>query len=295
MLKILSLFYLFFLLPAAIAEQKIETKQLSISEFADQMHNAWLSGQPLPHISKHINRVTDKQASIAQFLFVQKQTLSYPLNQAGNQISGFKAGLTSRKSQIRFSINQPVSGVLLETGNLEKVQPIQLSQYFNLMLETEVAFLLAQDIDKPIQDINILKEKIAAVMPAIEMPDLAFADPTKITSQDIIASNVSANKYLLGKKIQMPVSFLLNQIKTTLEHSVNGKKTMVNQGLGKNAQGDQWQALQWLVNECLESGYHLRKGQFLITGALGKMIPAQVGNYHADFGSLGSIDFTMIK
>ena len=57
--------------------------------------------------------------------------------------------------------------------------------------------------------------------------------------------------------------------------------------------GNQMLALQWLINRTIESGYNIKKGDLLITGALGKMIAAEKGNYDADFGELGHLAFSI--
>ncbi len=289
---VIALVYLLLLAPTVNAEKK----PLSVSDFSEQMYYSWTIGAPLPHISKLIVNANDHQAAVAQLLFVQKR-LHSELNEV---ISGYKAGLTSKAGQKKFNVKAAISGVLFERGQVKsdgaKVNgTVKLSEYRKLMLETEIGFILGSDIDTPVESVEQLKSKISAVMPVIEMPNLAFADLKNITGQDIIASNATANRYLLGEAIPMPVSFSLNDVKTSLQHSTKGKRILVNQGSGEDALGDQWQALLWLVNERLESGYHLSKGQFLITGALGKMLPAQTGHYQADFGPLGKLTFTVTE
>ncbi len=287
---VICLFYLLLLAPTVNAEKKLDP----VSEFAKLMYNNWSKDAPLPHISHQISAATDRQAAVAQLMFVQHRLKSSP----NVSISGYKAGLTSKAGQKKFKVSGAISGVLFESGKVNNGGVLKLSDYRKLMLETEIGFILNRDIDMPITDIKQLQSKISAVIPVIEMPNLAFADLKNITGQDIVASNAVANRYLLGEAIKLPTDFSLNKIETLLiytaktDSNTNHSKT-VNQGFGKDALGDQWQALLWLVNERLESGYHLSKGQFLITGALGKMIPAQSGEYQADFGPLGKLTFTI--
>ena len=291
--KFLALFYLLLTVSTANAEQISESfsayRASTVSEFANHMYIAQTKKWPLPHISKHLTSATDQQAAIARLMFVHLRLKSSP----DVPISGYKAGLTSKAGQKKFNVSGAISGVLFESGKVNNGGTLKLSDYRQLMLETEIGFILNQDIDTPITDIKHLQTKISAVVPVIEMPNLAFADLKNITGQDIVASNAVANRYLLGEAAKLPVDFSLNRINTTLVHTLETDHKTVNQGSGKDALGDQWQALLWLVNERLESGYHLSKGQFLITGALGKMIPAQTGDYHADYGPLGKLTFTI--
>ena len=291
----ITLFYLLLTVPTVIAEQIPDSftsySASTVSEFANHMYTAQTKRWPLPHISQHLAGVTHQQAAIAQFLFVQQ----YSNGSTGQIISGYKAGLTSKIGQKKFNVNGAISGVLFARGKVANGEKVSLTDYRKLMLETEIGFVLSQDIDMPIKDIDQLKSTISAILPVIEMPDLAFADLKNITGQDIVASNAIANRYLLGKETKMPVDFSLNQLKISLVHSGETTKLAVNQGIGEDALGDQWEALLWLVNDRLESGYRLGKGQFLITGALGKMIPAQTGYYQADFGQLGELTFTVTE
>jgi len=68
----------------------------------------------------------------------------------------------------------------------------------------------------------------------------------------------------------------------------------MNTGEGRDALGNQWETALWLVNTLIENGWTLAVGQFFITGALGQMIPCQVGNYQTDFGKLGRISFSVV-
>jgi len=285
MVKVFVLFYLLLFIPTVNAENK----STGLKDFAENMYQASAQGLGLPHISKEVAEVTMTQSLVAQYLYVQKR-LGF-----GDEIAGYKAGLTSQAGQKKFNVNGAISGVLFVQGNMRHTDELKLSEYRKLMLEMEIGFILAEDIDRPINEIEILKEKVVSIMPVIEMPNLAFLDLKNITGQDIIASNAISNRYLLGEPVSLPLSFSLNTLNVSLEHTLDDQIKVVNQGKGNDALNDQWKALLWLVNERLESGYHLRKGQFLITGALGKMIPANVGSYQANFEQLGMISFKIKK
>jgi 2-keto-4-pentenoate hydratase len=66
---------------------------------------------------------------------------------------------------------------------------------------------------------------------------------------------------------------------------------VLTQGSGREVSGDQWQALLWLVNRTVASGWQIEPGQVLITGTMGKPIKLRTGLYVADFGKLGRIEW----
>jgi 2-keto-4-pentenoate hydratase len=53
-------------------------------------------------------------------------------------------------------------------------------------------------------------------------------------------------------------------------------------------------AVSWIVQEAEARGFSLGKETLLLTGACGKVVPAEVGEYNADFGPLGSIGFEIL-
>ena len=69
--------------------------------------------------------------------------------------------------------------------------------------------------------------------------------------------------------------------------------TELNHGSARDALGDQWQAALWLVNTMIEHGWTLRPGQILLTGILGRMIPAAPGECTANYGNWGTIAFSI--
>ena len=55
--------------------------------------------------------------------------------------------------------------------------------------------------------------------------------------------------------------------------------SVVNEGKGTDVLGSPWKALLWLVNNLVERHGRVEAGQYLMTGAMGNMIPAQPGKY----------------
>ncbi len=250
-------------------------------EFAQKLFNSWHQKKLIPLLSAHLaQNISSEQAYQTQKKYVQ-------LRLQHDTILGHKAGLTSQAGQKKFKVAGALTGVLFDSGKLASDQAIMLGHYHKLMLETEIGFRLAESIDQPISNTQALKRKIASLVTVIELPDLGFSTQSPLTGNDIIAANVASNAILLGKEFTEFSQLNINQLQVSLNH--NGK--LINQGRGSDALGDQWQTLLWLINHQVEQGYSLKKGQLLITGALGKMLPAKKGKYQADYGPLGTIEF----
>ncbi len=236
---------------------------------------------PLPHL-------IDETLTIEAAYGVQKRIVLSKLE--GAQPGGFKAGLTSPQSRARFRANAPVAGVLAREGLLPRDATLRLSDLRGLNIETEVAMRISKPIRTRIDAAAELKHHIDGIAPAVELPNLYYTSPEQIGALDIIATNVAAAAYIVGDFVS-PLARDPNETQPRL--SCNGKE--VNRGDARDALGDQWEAARWLVNTMLDQGWSLEPGQILLTGALGRMIPASVGNCSAEFGSWGTISFHVVQ
>ncbi len=219
------------------------------------------------------------------------QTQHQLVKDSGKAIIGYKAGLTSKAGQAKLGVAEPVAGVLFKDGLSLNRQVYLLEDYQHLMLETEIGFVLNSDVTlhpPTVLPPNFFLNYIESVVPVIELPDLAYPDMSKVNSLTLIETNVASNQILVGKGITLK-DISLNKIKTQLKR--NGE--LVIQGQATDAMGDQLKALEWLMFTLYSNGYQLKKGDILITGALGKMIPAERGQYDADFGQLGRLSFAI--
>ena len=246
-------------------------------EAANLLFEATKSETPLPSLDVPVEFRNAENAYRVQSFFVQKL-----LAQNGDAIAGFKAGLTAEPQMRRFNATSPAGAPLFKGGLIEVLdssKPIRLKPFKGMMLETELAFKTAQPITEALKDESALKALIATVHPAVEVPQLFFADMGKVDFFEIVASAIGSKIFLAGG------SFSLAEVDPdTVKVRLTLNGDVVNEGAATDALDGQWKALLWLVNSMLERGYKIEAGQYLLTGALGKMIPAKSGLYVADFG-----------
>ncbi|MCP4152481.1 MAG: 4-oxalocrotonate decarboxylase [bacterium] len=254
------------------------------TQWIDQLTGPFISKQCLPVLSPGYPGANENTAYRVQKALVEKALAK----NKPPKPAGFKAGLTSKGAQKRFGVDKPVTGVLITPG-ITTAKPL-IKTTKGLMLETEIGFIIAKPITGPITNAAELRGYISAVLPVIEMPVLCFNEPGKMTGLDIIAGNVAAAKYIKGAEKNLKTAHI-NDVSVTLH--CDGKE--INSGKGSEAMGDQWKAVLWLINTVVSQGWSLEPGQLIITGALGKMIPAKPGNYTANYGIFGKIHFTIEK
>lgn len=247
--------------------------------FVKDINTAFASLAPYPMASQKINNLTVDQAYDIQNDFINVRLSK------GDMIIGYKAGLTAAPAQKRFGLSEAVRGTLLKSM-LRWPGTLFQKNYGRLFIETEIGFKFGKDIKKPVKEIASLKKAVSIVFPVIELPDLFYSDMRQLKGQDIIATNVAARQVLIGKALPVRAQDL-NAVSVTLFH--NGQQ--VSSGVGKNALGDQWKALQWAVNNVLVKGGEIKSGYIVITGSLTKLMPVKPGKYLADFGDFGTMAF----
>jgi len=260
---------------------QLSSASADVTEVVNLLIEAHKDNKPIPIISDRFPHIDETAAYRIQKKFV-KQRLEI------DAIAGFKAGLTSNKSQEKFSIDQPVSGALFASGKKIGSPVIHGNRLKTPMVETEIGFIIGEPINKPVQEITMLIDKIQAVVPVIEIPDIGFEDARRVTGVDIIASNVAAALFIIGENTLFK-DIDINEIDVTLYFNGN----VINRGAASDAMGNQLKALLWLVNTIVNQGWEIEPDQILITGVLGKMIPGKPGKYFADFGVLGKISFNI--
>jgi 2-keto-4-pentenoate hydratase len=246
-------------------------------EIAQEINNAYVAKKPCPLVSQKIKGLTVDQAFEIQTAVVELR------ENKGEMVMGYKAGGWSPQFQKRFGLKQPIWGTLFKSM-LRWPGKIYLKGHVRMFIEPEIGFRFQQDITEPVRDIRTLKRAVAIVYPAIELPDLGFADMKSFTGVDILAGNAGARKVLIGNAARVRD---LNAVKVTLYH--NDKE--LTKGIGKNAGGDQWEALRWVVNDVLARGGKVKDGYIVVTGCLTKLLPAKPGKYVVDYGDFGKIEF----
>lgn len=250
----------------------------------DQIYQANLEGKPALTLGASHPQLTIKDAYRVQKRFVERRLKR-------DRIVGFKGGLTGPGAAQKFGLQEPVVGVLFASQKLYaenesgKAPVLSLTDYHVMMLETEFGFVFNEAIREPVADITALKKTIRGIVPAIEVPDLGFDDRSKLRGFDVIANDVVPKKFILGEGKDAAQD--IDKLTVTLSCSEH----LVNEGKGSDAMHGQWRAALWLTNKIIAMGYEIQPGQVLITGALGKMVPAQPCNFNADFGFMGKINF----
>lgn len=245
---------------------------------------AWTRHEPAPLLSAEYGKALTLDAAY------RIQRTAFESYYQGRSAYGFKAALTSAATQQMYGVTAPLAAALPPAAALKRDEDGYhqlLKEYQQPMAEVEIGYRFGVRIKNPLPDVRALQALVTEVMPVVELPEFAHqgAD-NKFGATDIIATNAGARRVIVGAA-RAPTQIDVNNVGVTLYR----EGEVLTQGGGREVSGDQWQALLWLVNRTVASGWQIEPGQVLITGTMGKPVKMRTGLYVADFGKLGRIEW----
>jgi 2-keto-4-pentenoate hydratase len=203
----------------------------------------------------------------------------------GRSIAGHKIGLTSPAVQRQLGVDQPDSGVLFHDMRVPSGGTISAHALLQPKIEAEIAFILAEDLDGDLSD-STIRAAAGIAVPALEIVDSRGRD-WSISIVDTIADNGSSALYVLGSDCVAAADADFDSF--TMQLDRDGQ--VVSTGTGADCLGSPLNALRWLARTAQRNGSPLRAGHVVLSGALGPMVPVQIGStYTARIDQIGSVE-----
>jgi 2-keto-4-pentenoate hydratase len=252
---------------------------------SDLLWDSWQQGHKLSELPTAVRPTTRKQGYAIQALLEQHSRAP---------LFGWKIAATSQAGQAHIGVDGPIAGRLLAERAQQTEASMSVKGNAMLVAEPEFAFRMGHDL-KPRAEVYTVAEvleAVAALHPAIEVPDSRYQDFVRMGAAQLIADNACAHCFVLG-----PASTATWRDIDLVEHEVAAEVAGKTQrrGKGANVLGDPRVALTWLANELSRLAITLRSGQVITTGTC--MVPLTIAagdRVAADFGVLGrvSVSFT---
>lgn len=192
---------------------------------------------------------------------------------ADGPLAGIKAGMTAPGPQKLFGLTHPLVGSLYRWGRRESGTSFESKP--GVSLECEIG-LIVDEQGNP-----------KSAGPVIEVPYLAWSSPDDAKGSNVTAINVGADRYIVGE-----FSTLRDDYEALSVTLTRDRETLCEASLS-DALGGPRKALSWMLEESTKRGLDIADGMLLITGACGGIHPAEPGLHVADYGELGSIEFTV--
>ena len=205
---------------------------------------------------------------------------------AMGDIAGFKSALTNESARATLGWHSPMSGVLLTGMEHRAGEAVMLQDYRTGVIETEIGLRLGRRIKEPVTAAS-LPAYLSGALPMIELGDVGFNEPP--SPLDLIAANTAASRFIQGAP-GPGTGTDTDRVQVSLYRDQH----LLHAGLATDAMGSVLTAGAWLVNHCLSRGYDLLPGHLLMTGSLGQIQLMQAGEYRADYGEFGCIEFSVV-
>jgi 2-keto-4-pentenoate hydratase len=253
----------------------------SVVSAADRLRQAKVSGVPCAPVRGLL------PADVRSGYAVQRLLTALSL-ESGRRIVGHKIGLTNPRVQAQLRVDQPDFGVLFDDMVVPDGGMVDTTRLLQPRIEAEVAMVLADDLDGDDLGPAAVRAAVGQVVAALEIVDSRIAG-WDISIVDTVADNASSGLFVLGTGfLELGGTDL-----TGVRMSMREDGTEVSTGSGADCLGDPLAALSWLATTACELGRPLRRGDVVLSGALGPMVPVRPGaTYTADVTGLGSVSVT---
>lgn len=230
-----------------------------------------------------------KGVTLPQAFAAQKRVYRAALA-AGEQVAGYKAAATTAAAQSSLGVKHQLHGILFKSGRIDAKPDtvVKIDAKRPIVVETEIGYVIATDIGTKLRVPRQAVTTVEAIVPVIELPiDMKPLMGGTVSGIDAVAANAGSNRFIVGASVSPKTIESTDALAVTL--SRDGKQ--LHAITGADVVGGQAQNLMNLINQIIDQGHVLHRGDIIVSGALGGAKPGEKGAYKADFGKLGTIEF----
>jgi 2-keto-4-pentenoate hydratase len=226
-----------------------------LQDIADQLFRAEADRVPVAPLTTRYPGLSVADAYRIQQLNVARRQA------AGERVNGHKIGLTARTMQIKFNVDEPDYGHLLDTMTVEHGAVLDLAELIDPQIEVEPAFMLGKRLAGPgvtLEDVMAATEYVCV---CFEVIDSRIAD-WRIRLEDTVADNGSSARLVLGTERHDPAGLDLHDMLTELE--VDGR--ILERGSTGAILGHPANGIAWLANALASFDVALEAGHIVLPG-----------------------------
>jgi 2-keto-4-pentenoate hydratase len=200
---------------------------------------------------------------------------------AGEQLGGYKIGLTSGTSRDMFGPGIRPFGYILKSRILKSGRTVPLHTIGKRGVENELVFRVAEDVQRTGVTAADAKNLVDGVAPGFEINQVRLTTPA---SQGIrVAENLTQWGIVFGDFVSIDQDY--EQLSVTLSRDGEDLQTVAAAG----HIDDHFASIATLINRLHQFDRGLSRGDLLITGAYTRASVLDPGLWQGDFGVLGQV------
>ena len=253
---------------------------MNINEAVETLWQTIQSGQyPPPGLEKAL---TFADAYKIQLAILERHMT------AGEQLAGWKVGLSSDATRQMFGLDAPISAYLLTSRRFQSGGSFNCADFRKPIIESELCIMMGQRLRGP----GVTREQalaaVAGAAPALELVDMRLNIGADLPLG--VADGVAQWGFVTGPEVT-PYPAALDLGAMTAETKRNGE--VVASVQCKEAIDDQIQTIAWLANHLAQFDLALEVGQCVMTGSMTKPTPIEKGDtWETTFSSFGTVSAT---
>ena len=208
----------------------------------------------------------------------------------GDEVIGYKVGLTSKAMQTMIGVDSPDYGPVLASTVYRDGDAIPLSRFIAPKIEAEIVFVMGERLAGPGVTLEDAARAISGARAGMEIVDSRIEN-WRIKLADTVADLASNGAMAVADEV-VPMDGLDSKL---IQMTLTRDGEQIDSGMGDAALGDPVAVVAWLANVLGENGIALEPGHLVMTGALHAAVPMQPGEvYRAEFDKLGSITVKVV-
>ena len=234
-------------------------------------------------------RPTDLTAAYA----TQELMVAQLLAKRGGQPIGYKVACTSALAREALRAPHPLYGQLLSFSTFTSPASLRANDFTVRTIEPEFGFQIARDVPVSMHEFGAgdIVPFVGAAFPSIEIVDHRFNDWSVAGAPTIAADNAIHGAWVYGPPFAGWRELDLGEHEAVL--TVNGQ--VARRGTGAAVLDHPLNVIAWLANELPKYGKRLKCGDYITTGVVCDVYPAQQGDrITADFGVMGQVELGFV-
>ena len=257
-----------------------EKKKELLERLGLELAEAWRTKKTVPPFTREHGELTLEDAYGIQRVMMAE------LHSQGFTPSGRKLGYTNPAMQKKMGLAGPSWGWLLAERRFADGENAAFSDFIQPGIETELLFVLKEDLKEGPYDREHLLQAVAGFRAAMEIVDMRQIRQGK-TQRDSVGDEGAFGAYAVGKKLIPADGRNLSEWTSVLYR--NGVEEA--EGNGQAVMGDPVNALLWLANELWNTEEYLKAGEEILTGSFTPLAAAGAGDsFRAVFNGSESVE-----